>query len=66
MFCVFFLVFENNCPGVGALARFFCPRDRGFFLFIVPRGGGTSPFKKVPGALLWGLALGPMVRLGID
>ena len=34
----FFLDFENNRPGGGVLARFFCPRDRGFALSLCARG----------------------------
>ena len=38
-------IFENNCPGGGVLARFFCLRVWGFALSLCPRGG-DSPFTK--------------------
>ena len=38
---VFFLLdfSENNGPGGGVLARFFCPRDGDFALSLCPEGG---------------------------
>ena len=44
-FMLFCWIFENNCSGSGVLARFFCPRVRGFALSLCPRGG-DSPFQK--------------------
>ena len=48
---------ENNCPGGGILARFFCPRDRGFALSLYQGGGKFGLSKKFPRGI---------VRLGID
>ena len=60
---VFFLldIFENNCPGGGALARFsdFSAPVVGVSHFLCAPGG--HPFKKFPGGLPRGV-----VTLGID
>ena len=51
---LFCWIFENSCPGGGVLARFLCPKVRGFALYLCPRGG-DSPFqKKSPGVCLGG------------
>ena len=62
--CFVFLcwIFENNCPGGGVSARFFCPRGRGFAFPLCLGGGKFRPFKTIPR----GLPGGGMVRLGID
>ena len=44
-FVFFSWIFENNCLGGGILARFFCPRGRGFALSLCP-GVANSPFQK--------------------
>ena len=44
---LFFWIFENNGPGGGVLARFFCSKGGGFALSLWPEGG-NSPFQKIP------------------
>ena len=46
MFCFFCWISENNCPGGGVLARFFCPRGRGVALFLSLGGGAFALSKK--------------------
>ena len=50
---LFCWIFENSCPGGGVLARFFCPKVRGFALSLCPRGGDSQK-KKSPGVCLGG------------
>ena len=57
----FLCILKNNCPGVGVLARFICPRV-GVLHFLCAQGVENSPFQKIPE----GLPRGGMVRLGID
>ena len=52
MFCVLLLDFsENNGPGGGVLARFFCPRGGDFALSLCPGGGELALSKKFLGGL---------------
>ena len=44
-FVVLCWIFENNCLGGGALARFFCPGSRGFALSLFS-GVGNSSFQR--------------------
>ena len=62
---LFCWIFENNFPGGGILARFFCPKVLGFALSLCPRGG-DSPVQKKFARGLPGGGGGGMVRLGID
>ena len=61
MFCFFAGFFKKMAPGVRFLARFICPRGRGFVLSLCPGVGNSLFQKKFPGGLPGGMA-----RLGID
>ena len=61
MFCFYCGIFENNGPGGGALARYFCLKDRGFAVSLCIGGGKIALSKHSPGVCLGGL-----VRPGID
>ena len=60
---IFCYIFKNNCPRGGVLARFICPKCRGFALFLCPGGGEFVLSKKSPGVCP---GEGGLVRLGID
>ena len=50
MFCVSFAgCLKIIAPGVGVLARFSCPRGRGFALSLCSGRWSIRPFKKIPG-----------------
>ena len=49
----FFWIFENNCPDDGFLARFFCPRGRGFALSLCSGDGAFGLSNKIPDGQAW-------------
>ena len=65
MFCVFCWIFENNCPRVGVLARFFCSRGLGFAHSLCP-GGGEFALSKNSAAGWSGLKLTDALILGAN
>ena len=68
MFCVFFCwIFENNCPGVGVLARFFCSRGLGFaHVHSLCQGVGEFALSKNSPAGWSGLKLTDALILGAN
>ena len=57
-------IFENKCPRCGVLARFFCPRGRGFTVPLCPRGEEFALSKNSP-RFAWGGG-SSIVHGGID